>query len=554
MKHPQPDQPEQEQEVLITRSDESSYGSLAGLNIQGESGTAFTLISPVRATQEIIRSAIPMGLSYTFSLSIVALVILMGHLGNDQERINYLDASPLLAALLDTLDIVAISSLFSIGIVTSNKRGQLLKRYEDQNLEEEGADDEPHQRIIEKRQEISDLFKNSLALTAISIPLPMTVLFFSEELFRSFGQREIVAELVGSYAKRYAIAFPPLIFRMCFEQTMFGFNKQVPAMVIGLVNLTLGTLLAALLGFNGYGLPGIAYGFITEAYLTCLGYGLYLGFNKEFTEFNFFRNFKFSIEDLSQIKELLRIGAPMTLTIVSEVAASFFMSVFAGWLGSDALAAWDFASWLSFFTVIMSASTAQVTSQRVSAALGEKKYVDANRYALYGLPANLLLTVPICILLAAVPQLLAELIANGRIDDSVMGTIRPLLGLMVPIVAADGIRHTMIQTALAVKDNVISPAISTAGICFGVLLAYVLGVETDLGIYGVATGYGIGILTGVIGMLPRWKNNINPERLSGIEETVVVDHPSFWNTLTGWMCGSEYEPLSEHGMELQQSS
>ncbi len=505
-----------EQEPLI-REGSTSYHSVDGdslqLNVQGESPVSTTV--PLRdASKEILEIAkkgLQIGLSYTFSLMLVELVIFMGHLGdNDQERENYLDASPLLASFLNTLLIISIAHLFSVGIETSRQRGQLnfQKEY---GLTQEG--------VIQAQEAISDILKNGIVLSAVVAPLPVTAMFFSKEIMIGLGQGEVVAELVQSYSQRYAAVFPALLFRVCFEQVMFGFEKQAPAMVIGLVNLALGTLLAGILGFNGYGLPGIAYGFAAEAVFTCLGYGLYLGCRNEFKEFNFFRNFTFSRKDRGQIHALLKIGVPITVTVASELVVFFVVNVLAGLLGSDALAAWDFASWISFFSIVVSLSTAQVTSQKVSAAVGEKKYLDARQYAIYGLPASLLMTVPVSLLLAVFPEILTGLIASNRVDEEVMSLVRPLLAMMVPIVALDGMRNNMLQTLRAVGDNVIPSVISTGSLWFGILMAYLLGFKTDLGIYGVGAGYGIGMSASVISIFSRWENKTKPNMLKIVRES-----------------------------------
>lgn len=460
-------------------------------------------ISLPKAIKEIIKSAIPMGLSYTFSLGIVVLVILMGHLGNDNERKNYLGASSLLASLLNTLNITAIASLFSLGIVTSHKRAQLLK-----------LEDPSSPLVISTRQEISDLLKNGMLLSSVVIAPPMLILAFSKEIMIGLNQDEAVADLVQRYSRYYLISFPALLYRFTFEQIMFGFEKQVPAMLIGLGSFAIGVSIAAPLGLGDDGLPGIAAGFTTEAYLTGIGYGLYLGYRNEFKEFRFFKNFKCGKKDCPQIKSLLKIGGPMAFTIINEVAAFFIINLFAGWLGSDALVTWDFANWLSFFTVILSASTAQVTSQKVSAALGGENYLNARRYAIGGLPASLLLTMPITITLAAAPTLLTDLVANDEIDDQVMSAVKPLLGLMVPISACDSLRYNMIQTSRATNDNVVPSVISTLSIWFGVLMAYLLAFKCDTGIYGVGAGYGIGMLLGALLLFFRWKNNIKLDALA----------------------------------------
>jgi MATE family multidrug resistance protein len=467
------------------------------------------LMSRAEAVKKITGLSLPMALSYTFSFSIVALGVMAGRIGNDEDDQDYLGASALISTMLTTVMLIALSSLYSISISTSNARGQLLRLKEAPVPEEEEASRTQQEGIEAAEKNIARVLKNSFIMALAITPPAFFSLFYSKAILMGFGQREDVSELAQSYLRPYAFAVPGLLLRMCEEQIMFSFEKQLPAMFLGLSSFAIGVFFADVLCF-GYlsfpklGLPGIAYGFIGEAYLTCLVFGIYLAASKTFKEFNFFNNFSFKKEDREQIKNLFTIGWPISATLSMEVTAMLVTSLLAGLLGKDELITWGVGSQFSFFALILLVALGQATCQEVSRALGKSENLNVNRLAKYGLFTNVMLILPLCILVSAYPDILKWIITNDDLSDEIMQMVKILVPIVAAGVAVDSVRYNILQVLRAMGDHVKPTVISIFNTWLGVLMAYILGFHTNLGIYGVAAGFTIGLTTGALALLPRW--------------------------------------------------
>src|SRR5690606_239036 len=102
----------------------------------------------------------------------------------------------------------------------------------------------------------------------------------------------------------------------------------------------------AWLGFGGLGMPdglgvpqlggtGIAIGCIIEAYLTCIFYMASLAVKKDLRAFEFFNLVKKIPNSLKQLKEILKLSAPISFSITVEMAVSLALGVFSGALGKE---------------------------------------------------------------------------------------------------------------------------------------------------------------------------------------------------------------------------
>ena len=82
------------------------------------------------------------------------------------------------------------------------------------------------------------------------LPLPMLLMIFSERFLKLLGQDPTTPRLPQSYLRPFAIVMPLLMLRMVFEQIMFGFKKQTPAMVMSLITFAISLFFSIVLCFG----------------------------------------------------------------------------------------------------------------------------------------------------------------------------------------------------------------------------------------------------------------------------------------------------------------
>ena len=313
---------------------------------------------------------------------------------------------------------------------------------------------------------------------------------------------------------------PPLVLRMCFEQVLFGFKKQTPAMIIGLIDFTIGALISVSLCFGKFSLPkfglaGVAYGFLVESFLTCIGFGLYLFYHPDFKDYHFFNQFKISMADWRQIKDLLKIGLPILLTLFNEVIGELFLSLFSGWFGLEEIAARNFGAFLVFLLMVLIISSGQASCQEVSRLLGGKKFPEANEFSRNSWGSTLLAIAPFGLTAAISPKLLTNVAANTEnINDRVLSLAKKFMPMTVFGIFGDAVRYNMLQVLRASDDNIITSTISITTQWLGVLLAYLLGFKTGLGLYGLVIGDALGKWACVLGLFPRWYKGLQPATLA----------------------------------------
>lgn len=230
--------------------------------------------------KKITNLSIPMALSYTFSFEVFISTVLLGHLSQNEADTA---STALIASTMNTLVILGFSPLFAMSITASNKLGKLREK-----LAQLSVSNDQQVEIDKLRRGVKSVYLNGLIISAASSPIIFALMFFSKAIFvNTLHQDSAVATVAQDFLRTYAIAVPALMLRMSAEQIMFSFQKAHPAMVIGLVNLAVGTGLAAWLSIGGLGVSamgakGIAIGFAVEAYLTAIAYALYTFFQQGF--------------------------------------------------------------------------------------------------------------------------------------------------------------------------------------------------------------------------------------------------------------------------------
>ena len=150
--------------------------------------------------------------------------------------------------------------------------------------------------------------------------------------------------------------------------------------------------------------------------------------------------------------------------------------------------------------------------------IGKQNYKNANRYATYGLMTSGLVMGLLCLGVSLSADFLAKWILNAESTDDEMRSMIKILMLINAVgIFFDGLRFNMLQVLRACHDHNLPTAISTASLWLSVLLAYLLGFKTRLGVFGVAMGYASGFVTSCCALFPRWYKNTQPNAIA--EET-----------------------------------
>ena len=212
------------------------------------------------------------------------------------------------------------------------------------------------------------------------------------------------------------------------------------------------------------------------------------------------------------IGKLLRVGTPLALAMGIEAVAFTASTMFAGWLGTDALAAYQDAINVNAFVFMLALGVQTATSVRVAIAVGQNDQpgLRAAGWVGAGLNVGLLAVVGVVIWLGR--DAIATVFTN---NPAVHLALVSALSLVAVISIADGLQAVLMGATRGIGDTVIPTVLQ--GISFWVImvpLTYHLSTATEFGVNGLFLGIGISVLAAslflAIRFLMRTQRHIRP--------------------------------------------
>lgn len=493
-----------------------------------------------QASKDISKLAWPMLLSFTFSFMVVVIALMASRL----EDGKYLGPASLAATYINTVALILVSVFFPVGSTIRSMVSQLKSAEEDvermkqilyrggqltekeiKTFAELQGEHGTSGKIKELTASITSSVKNMVPIVLVEGTIGFFVLWYSQAIFETvFRQSHETAVAAGSLVQPYSWGMPCLLFRMAFEQALFGLQKQVIAMFSGLLGFAVGTLIAIHLCFNkGMKLAGIGLGYAIEAAITGFLFAMCLVFGKGASDFKFFTDFTASAKDIKQTVGFLKDGLPVVVTNGAEVLAILVANAFAGSLGDVALAAYAYGAQLTFLALIPILGYVFASFQQMAGYLGINQYYNTYISAQSGAISAIAVIFPLCFLAAIYPDFLAFLIVGAETSPEIMEMARVVVRITAAGIMCDAFRNAALYqrrvisaveqgkkakkediTGISIENPMIPSALSIASLWIGVGLAYGLGNHTEMGVAGVSAGLNLGFALGAAALLPGW--------------------------------------------------
>lgn len=224
---------------------------------------------------------------------------------------------------------------------------------------------------------------------AVLLAVPLTAAWvFTAPVLRMFGQEPALTSAAESYTRVQAFSVAPFMIYYALRQYLHGRGMMMAPLVIVLVANVFNALMNWVLIFGKLGLPalgivgaGIASG-LTRTFLmvalavVVLTLRLHEGGWTRWSRESF---------DLRALGGVLRFGGPVGAQIGLEVWAFTLTTVFAGWLGAQALAAHTIVLKIASFSFMSALGIAIACTTRVGNLLGDGRPRQAARAAWTGL-------------------------------------------------------------------------------------------------------------------------------------------------------------------------
>jgi MATE family multidrug resistance protein len=190
--------------------------------------------------------------------------------------------------------------------------------------------------------------------------------------------------------------------------------------------------------------------------------------------------------------KLLRVGAPLALAMGLESVAFTATAMFAGWLGNEALAAYQDAININAFVFMLALGLQTATSVRVANSVGRNDQVGLRLAGWVGAGLNIALLAAVGVVIWFGREAIATVFTS---NPAVHAALVAALGLVAVVSIADGLQAVLIGATRGVADTVVPTVLQ--GISFWVIMVplnYYLGIAAGLGINGLFLGIGISVL------------------------------------------------------------
>lgn len=333
----------------------------------------------------------------------------------------------------------------------------------------------------------------SLGFAALAMP----VMLWSEQLFLAMDQSPSTAALAADYLRIAGWAVVPALLVMVLKSYLAAMERTRPVLWLTVAGLVLNVGVNYVLIFGRFGAPelgvrGAAIATFGVNTATLVALCLYVA--RAMPEHEMFR--RVWRPDWEALREVVRLGWPISVTNLAETGLFAASAVMMGWLGTLPLAAHGIAMQLVGVTFMVHLGLSNAATVRAGQSFGRRDRAGLRR----GAVVAALLSGAFALVAAAsfvlIPEpLMAVFLSPDEPDRAgVMAVGTGLLAAAAVFQLADAGQVMALGVLRAVRDTrvpMLIAAIAYWGI--GMPASYVLGFPLGLGGVGVWLGLAIGL-------------------------------------------------------------
>lgn len=325
-----------------------------------------------------------------------------------------------------------------------------------------------------------------------------------------FGQAKNLVDIVQQFFHANIWNVLPFLLAICNQQLCYATQKQkidLIANMIGVIVLLISSyvLIFGHLGFPRLGVKGLGYALDLQGWSYFLFTSSVIYFSRFFKHFDLF-TFRIH-QSWDDLIHLFKIGWPICIQIGGEMLSFLVTAAMVGWLGVNALAAYQVVTQYLFVIVVPLFSLAQASGILVGQAFGEKNYHKINRIGHAGVLFSFTLSFIVALIFLIAPKLLASFYLNIHTPENI--DILHIIVVLFAVVALqqifDGIRNVLTGSLRGLFDTQFPMYIGLIVIwVIGIPLGYLLAFHYSLGVTGIVIGSSVGMCLGMIILFYRW--------------------------------------------------
>jgi MATE family multidrug resistance protein len=357
-------------------------------------------------------------------------------------------------------------------------------------------------------EECGKLLSNSLIINII-----VGIILY---LFVHFGVLLIIDHLnqtpeVVAYAKPYlgllSVSIIPLLVFQTFKQFAegLGFTKQAMYISIwgNLLNVILGIIFVkGMFGITSMGISGVGLSTLIDRLLMATVMAIYVLKSDNFKKY--LVSFKATFFDKLRSIQIIKIGMPVAMQYSFEISAFSGAAILIGTIGATEQAAHQIGISLAAMTYMIASGVASAATIKTGNNLGKKNFVDLRKSAIASYHVVLIFMAVTALVFVFANNLLPYIITD---DVKVVEIAAQLLIIAGFFQLFDGTQVVGLGVLRGLGDvNVPTIITFLAYWVVGIPLGYFLGMNLNLGVYGIWYGLTIGLLTASILLFVRFQN------------------------------------------------
>jgi MATE family multidrug resistance protein len=305
-----------------------------------------------------------------------------------------------------------------------------------------------------RRDHVGPLFQQALWLAlGLGIVLFFALRFGAPHLVRIIGVAPSLLADVNDFVHAIAWGTPALALYFALRGLPEGLSVTRPTMLVGFTGLTALAPIGYVLMYGKLGLPalgarGSGIATATVIWLMALAMGGYVALSPRYRQLGW--PARWPAPHLSSIGKLLRLGAPMGISVLMESSLFVAVALAIGTLGEDVVAAHQVALNVAAVAFMVPLGLAMAITIRVGRAAGRG---DVEGVRIAGRAGLLLVLATQCVssgLMLGLPHWIAGLYSN---DAAVVGIAAQLLVLAGVFQFSDGIQVASNGALRGLKDT-----------------------------------------------------------------------------------------------------
>ncbi len=346
---------------------------------------------------------------------------------------------------------------------------------------------------------IGKTVRQSLWLSLILAIPTMLILRNAMPVLELLNIEQEVIVLAAGYLKAASWGIPFFFGYIAVKHFNEAVSVTRPAMYIAVVGLFFNILGNYTLMFGKFGFPAlgaIGTGWATMIVMTVMFFCMIIFTWKyeDFKMYHIFENFK--LPDFQYMKDLIRLGFPIGITLTMEVSTFAIVSLLMGYIGTQAVAAHQIALNIASITFMIAFGLASAVTVRVGQNLGKKSLQAAKRSGFTGIAMATVLMSCTATIFFLFPEFLVSIYTA---DESLTELAVFLIFFAAIFQISDGLQVSGSAALRGLKDTTVPMVVNLISYWIvGLGTGYFLGIHLEYGPGGLWTGLIFGLTTAAI--------------------------------------------------------